>query len=102
MRLLLCALLCGCSVSMLSPEAAGPIPSGSSAIAPNSDPICGEGDRWNGQKCIHTDSVEQPKTAGPRLEIVDAVTGTGPDVRPGDTVTVHYVGSLEDGTKFDS
>lgn len=28
--------------------------------------------------------------------------GTGPKAKPGQTVTVHYVGTLANGTKFDS
>jgi len=28
--------------------------------------------------------------------------GTGPEAKPGQTVKVHYTGTLEDGTKFDS
>jgi FKBP-type peptidyl-prolyl cis-trans isomerase len=41
--------------------------------------------------------------AGPtNLIIEDRVIGTGATAANGDTVTVHYVGTLQDGTKFDS
>lgn len=36
------------------------------------------------------------------LKIEDIVVGTGPEVKSGDHVTMHYTGWLEDGTKFDS
>ena len=35
-------------------------------------------------------------------EIVDVKVGTGPPVKPGDTVAVHYTGSLTGGKVFDS
>ncbi len=35
------------------------------------------------------------------LVIEDTTVGTGREVRKGDTVTVHYVGVLQDGTRFD-
>lgn len=34
--------------------------------------------------------------------VVDLVVGTGPTAAIGDTVTVNYVGTLTNGTKFDS
>lgn len=34
--------------------------------------------------------------------VEDTVVGTGLVVEPGDTLTVHYVGTLEDGKVFDS
>jgi FKBP-type peptidyl-prolyl cis-trans isomerase len=37
-----------------------------------------------------------------RLVIDDVVIGTGPAVSEGDTVTVHYIGTLTNGTQFDN
>jgi FKBP-type peptidyl-prolyl cis-trans isomerase len=36
------------------------------------------------------------------LKIKDVVVGTGAEAKNGDHVTVNYVGTLDDGTKFDS
>jgi FKBP-type peptidyl-prolyl cis-trans isomerase len=36
------------------------------------------------------------------MEIEDVQEGTGDAAERGDTITVQYVGKLEDGTKFDS
>jgi len=36
------------------------------------------------------------------LKIEDSVVGTGEEAVAGKTVEVHYTGTLEDGTKFDS
>jgi FKBP-type peptidyl-prolyl cis-trans isomerase FkpA len=44
-----------------------------------------------------------PVDPGPaKLEITDDVVGTGPTATPGDTVRVHYTGTLMNGVKFDS
>ena len=37
-----------------------------------------------------------------KTQIIDLKAGTGPEAKAGDTVTVHYTGMLDDGTKFDS
>lgn len=37
-----------------------------------------------------------------KLKIEDSLVGTGATVKSGDTITIHYLGTLMDGTKFDS
>ncbi|WZO96934.1 FKBP-type peptidyl-prolyl cis-trans isomerase [Isosphaeraceae bacterium EP7] len=37
-----------------------------------------------------------------KTQILDLKAGTGAEAKPGDNVTVHYTGVLENGTKFDS
>ena len=41
-------------------------------------------------------------TTASGLQYRDDVIGSGPSPSPGQTVTVHYTGMLEDGTKFES
>jgi peptidylprolyl isomerase len=41
-------------------------------------------------------------TTGSGLHYIDVKIGTGPTPKPGETVKVHYTGTLMDGTKFDS
>lgn len=41
-------------------------------------------------------------TTASGLKIADTLLGSGNPVKTGDTVSVHYTGYLEDGTKFDS
>ncbi|HNB51177.1 MAG TPA: FKBP-type peptidyl-prolyl cis-trans isomerase [Anaerolineales bacterium] len=41
-------------------------------------------------------------TTATGLQYEDLVVGSGPAAKDGDTVSVHYTGWLEDGTKFDS
>jgi FKBP-type peptidyl-prolyl cis-trans isomerase FkpA len=44
-----------------------------------------------------------PADPGPaKLEIIDEVVGKGAAAKAGDTVRVHYTGTLMNGTKFDS
>jgi len=37
-----------------------------------------------------------------KLIIEDQTVGTGREVKTGDTISIHYVGTLENGQKFDS
>lgn len=52
------------------------------------------------------DSTAMPEealvTTDSGLQYVNVVEGTGAMPQPGQRVTVHYTGTLEDGTKFDS
>jgi peptidylprolyl isomerase len=41
-------------------------------------------------------------TTASGLSYQDVTVGTGPSPKPGQTCTVHYTGTLDDGTKFDS
>lgn len=45
-------------------------------------------------------SADDNKIQGMKIETLKE--GTGPEAKAGDLVTVHYVGTLENGTKFDS
>lgn len=48
------------------------------------------------------DKEEKIVTTKSGLKYVDQKVGEGPEVKSGDTVSVHYTGWLKDGTKFDS
>ena len=37
-----------------------------------------------------------------QLQITDTVVGVGAEVKKGDTIVMHYRGTLENGTEFDS
>ena len=49
----------------------------------------------------HTTGGKEQMTAS-GLRFIDYGGGSGPAARAGDTVTVHYTGTLENGQKFDS
>lgn len=53
---------------------------------------------------INSEAETDNNTGDPslQLESEDTLIGNGAEVQNGDTVSVHYVGTLTDGTKFDS
>lgn len=54
------------------------------------------------EQLTNRSSVVTP-TAGPdSLQIEDMQVGTGAEAKTGNRVQVHYTGTLQDGTKFDS
>ena len=62
---------------------------------------------WSTDKHKRTDDTpcgggDEAPTGPSNLVAVDLIVGSGAAVATGDTVTVHYVGTLTNGTKFDS
>ncbi|MBD2465293.1 FKBP-type peptidyl-prolyl cis-trans isomerase [Oscillatoria sp. FACHB-1407] len=51
---------------------------------------------------INSENSENIVTTESGLQYIDLVEGTGATPQRGQTVIVHYTGTLEDGTKFDS
>lgn len=47
-------------------------------------------------------ATAQTATSDVKVEIVDSTVGKGAEAVSGKSVTVHYTGTLKDGTKFDS
>ena len=58
--------------------------------------------RWRAVASQNTRMPPPEVTTPSGLKYVDLVIGTGESPKPGQTVTVHYTGTLENGTKFDS
>jgi FKBP-type peptidyl-prolyl cis-trans isomerase len=52
--------------------------------------------------CGGGNDTTSPSTGGGTLLVEDLVVGTGATAAVGDTVSVHYVGTLTNGTVFDS
>ncbi len=49
-----------------------------------------------------TTSADLNATPSAGLKVEDLLVGTGKEVKSGDTVTMNYTGTLQNGTKFDS
>jgi hypothetical protein len=121
--LVLALLLSACVPTGKPTVAQAPIPE-----SERGDAICGPGWAWEATHCVRTEEartaptgsgkVGGPTTAHPAgsvagaatgqppstggLKIDDVTVGKGAETHPGDTVRVHYTGSLLDGTTFDS
>ena len=55
-----------------------------------------------GAQGLKAPAVAYQVTVGDGLQYTDLKVGSGPFPHAGQTVIVHYVGTLEDGSKFDS
>ena len=56
----------------------------------------------NQQEKSMTDTTDTAQQTTGELKIEDITVGEGQEVKSGDTVVMHYTGTLTDGTKFDS
>lgn len=66
------------------------------------DPADDGGNGSGGETAVEGECFTDPQTTDSGLVIEDLECGTGAEAAAGDSVSVHYVGTLEDGTKFDS
>lgn len=51
---------------------------------------------------INNEPITEPTTMTNGLKIEDVKVGAGAEAKKGTLITVHYVGTLDNGTKFDS
>ena len=70
-------------------------PSGSASAAPTAQPSAKPAEP-------QAKPAETPPPTNEKLEIKDLVVGKGTEAKTGDSVKVHYVGTLPDGKEFDS
>jgi peptidylprolyl isomerase len=54
------------------------------------------------QPATNSANMDNVITTADGLQMQDLIVGTGQEAKNGDTVTVNYLGTLLDGTKFDS
>lgn len=96
-----CCLIVACTQQSDTPQTSNPgnptttpsVPATQTNATATPTPQATPTTTTNGQKTITTASG---------LKYVDLKVGTGPTPKPGQIVIVHYTGTLENGTKFDS
>lgn len=72
--------------------------------APESAPLIAQADtpKPEAAPTVETTEKKEMTTTESGLQYTDLVEGTGETPKSGQVVTVHYTGTLQDGTKFDS
>jgi hypothetical protein len=81
------------------------LPAETTASSTGPDPLCGDHWRWDGTRCIELPRVDAggPSTDLSGLKVEEVTAGQGTRAATiGDTVRVHYTGTLANGTMFDS
>ncbi len=102
-----CVLLIVAQVSSRTSAIAGEMPTTESATMTevNSQVLVAEAPKPATQTTEEKNDMATPervRVTESGLQYVDEVVGTGESPKKGQTVTVHYTGTLTDGTKFDS
>src|SRR5262249_32688942 len=100
--LYLVSLASGCS-KLTEPPAPEPISTDTTvtaAASPSARPIASAQREAPAPSAAAVPAV--PPGPPGKLEIKDLAVGTGKEAKAGDRVTVHYVGTLTDGKKFDA
>jgi len=103
-----CVLLIVAQVTTRSSAIAGEMPTTESATITevNSQALVAETPKPATQTIEERNTMmsmpERTRVTESGLQYVDDVEGTGDSPKKGQTVTVHYTGTLTDGTKFDS
>src|SRR5712692_10018190 len=84
----------------------GPPPGAAAAPAPTATapekPVAAAGKTAGSAEAKTTSTTTKMATLPSGLKYVDLKVGKGASPKPGQTVVVHYTGTLQDGTKFDS
>ena len=95
------SMVWGCS-KLTSPPGPEPIASDTPVTMASAPTIPSGHPARNLANTLASANAQQPAPPQGELKIEDLVTGKGEAVKNGDVVSVHYTGTLLDGTKFDS
>ena len=82
--------------------AIAPVASQQATAIENSSVIVGDGADVVGERTAALTEAVDNNGNVKTMVIDDIKIGTGAEVKNGDTVSVHYVGTLQDGTEFDN
>ncbi len=95
-------VMIGCGLAIAIFQFVTPTPSATAAAIANSQPVVATKSASIPSNLIAMENSENQITTPSGLQYVEMAEGTGVTPTKGQTVSVHYTGTLEDGTKFDS